>query len=364
MAEQPKYRQVADTLRREIADGIFKDGQTLMTEEELRLRFDVSRQTVRQAIALLEDDGLVDRRRGSGTYVRHGSRRRTGNINIAVISTYFTAYIFPNILCGIESVLNEHGCLMTISATYNDPKKEREILKRMLQSDVDGLIIEGVKTAEASLNMDLYHQFAERNIPVLFMNGHHESLTNIPFVAMDDYAGGRQAARELVRRGYRSLAGIFKTDDLQGQKREQGFMDELAVYGLQVAPEAILHFNTENRHHLFETAKGKHFLDLLSEKGRIDGLCTFNDVYAIRTLLPLRQRGVVFPQDMGIISFDDSAYATMDPLGLTTFAHPKEEFGRVAAHKLLNMINGEKEKSVSLPWNLVERGSLPSVNIK
>ena len=46
MAEQPKYLQVADTLRREIAEGVFRDGQTLMTEEELRLRFDVSRQTI------------------------------------------------------------------------------------------------------------------------------------------------------------------------------------------------------------------------------------------------------------------------------------------------------------------------------
>ena len=43
MTEQPKYLQVADMLRREIADGVFRDGQTLMTEEELRMRFGVSR---------------------------------------------------------------------------------------------------------------------------------------------------------------------------------------------------------------------------------------------------------------------------------------------------------------------------------
>ena len=36
MAEQPKYLQVADTLRKEIAEGVFRDGQTLLTEEELR----------------------------------------------------------------------------------------------------------------------------------------------------------------------------------------------------------------------------------------------------------------------------------------------------------------------------------------
>ena len=58
MAEQPKYLQVADILRKEIAEGVFRDGQTLLTEEELRFRFNVSRQTIRQAIALLEEDGL------------------------------------------------------------------------------------------------------------------------------------------------------------------------------------------------------------------------------------------------------------------------------------------------------------------
>ena len=67
MPGQPKYQTVAATLRREIAEGVFSEGQLLMTEEELKGRFGVSRQTVRQAIAMLEDDGLVVRRRGSGT---------------------------------------------------------------------------------------------------------------------------------------------------------------------------------------------------------------------------------------------------------------------------------------------------------
>ena len=117
MAEQPKYQQVADILRREIAEGVFRDGQTLMTEEELRVRFDVSRQTIRQAIALLEDDGLVDRRRGSGTYVRHGPRRRQGTVHVGVVTTYITDYIFPSIVSGIESVMNENGVVMNLSAT-------------------------------------------------------------------------------------------------------------------------------------------------------------------------------------------------------------------------------------------------------
>ena len=98
MAAKPKYLQVADILRREIAEGVFRDGDKLTTEEELRFRFRVSRQTVRQAIAQLEDDGLVDRRRGSGTYVRHGPRRRQGLLRVGVLTSYMTDYISPMIL--------------------------------------------------------------------------------------------------------------------------------------------------------------------------------------------------------------------------------------------------------------------------
>ena len=165
MAEQPKYLQVADTLRQEIAEGIFRDGQTLMTEEELRVRFDVSRQTIRQAISLLESDGLVDRRRGSGTYVRHGPRRRQGIIHVGVITTFITDYIFPSIAQGMESVLNQNGAVLSLNAMYNDVKTERNILERMLEEPVDGLIIEGCRTAKETPNRDILAKFAQRILP-------------------------------------------------------------------------------------------------------------------------------------------------------------------------------------------------------
>ena len=240
MAEQPKYLQVADTLRKEIAEGKFRDGQTLMTEEELRFRFNVSRQTVRQAIALLEDDGLVDRRRGSGTYVRHGPRKRQGTVHVGVVTTYITDYIFPSIVQGMESVLNANGAVMNLSATYNDSKTERNILERMLDGQVDGLIVEGARTAQGNENEDLYRRLAERNIPVLFMNSYYPGTLNMPHVVMDDYGGGRIAAREMLSRGYRRPGGMFKVDDLQGKERLKGFLDEMQSQGMAI-PDELLH---------------------------------------------------------------------------------------------------------------------------
>ena len=359
MAEQPKYLQVADILRKEIAEGKFRDGQTLMTEEELRMRFNVSRQTVRQAIALLEDDGLVDRRRGSGTYVRHGPRRRLqGTLHVGVVTTYITDYIFPNIVSGIESVLSENGVVMNLSATYNNVKTERNILERMLDGQVDGLIVEGARTAQENENEDLYRRLAERNIPVLFMNSYYPGIPNVPHVVMDDYSGGRMAAKTALDKGYTRPAGLFKTDDLQGKERLNGFLDELHARGIEVPEERLLCFSTEERNDLFDSAKGQALQDLLV-RHEADCLVCYNDIFASQFMTSLMAKGLKIPEELGIIGFDNATFSAMLHPALTTLGHPKDRLGALAAQKILRMIAGERESSVNMNWTLIERESLP-----
>ena len=63
------WRLIADEVRSEIIDGYLQTGAKLPTEAELAERFQVHRNTVRQAVAALVSEGLVERRQGSGTYV-------------------------------------------------------------------------------------------------------------------------------------------------------------------------------------------------------------------------------------------------------------------------------------------------------
>lgn len=69
LTEAPLYRQLAGQLRRQIESGELPEGELLPTEHELSARFQVSRQTVRAAIDLLRQRGLVESRRGVGTRV-------------------------------------------------------------------------------------------------------------------------------------------------------------------------------------------------------------------------------------------------------------------------------------------------------
>src|SRR5581483_9202418 len=65
----PLYRQVADELRSEIEEGVYREGDRIASESELCKKFEVSRITVRQAIQELANEGFLERSQGKGTFV-------------------------------------------------------------------------------------------------------------------------------------------------------------------------------------------------------------------------------------------------------------------------------------------------------
>ena len=65
----PLYAQLVGIIKREISSGALKIGDLLPSEAELCRALDISRNTARQAIGELEDEGLVVRKRGKGTFV-------------------------------------------------------------------------------------------------------------------------------------------------------------------------------------------------------------------------------------------------------------------------------------------------------
>jgi DNA-binding GntR family transcriptional regulator len=74
LAATPRYKELADALRREVLDGAYVD-IGFPTESELCKRFGVSRFTVREALRALTADGLITRKRGSGTVIQPATAR-------------------------------------------------------------------------------------------------------------------------------------------------------------------------------------------------------------------------------------------------------------------------------------------------
>lgn len=332
-----KYQELALKLRQDIRNGVYRTGQRLPSENELTAATGYSRQTVRQAMALLEDEGLTDRIRGSGTYVRSRVPGRRRTHNVAVVTTYIGEYIFPEILRGIDEVLAQNGYTQLLSATGNRVDKERRILEELRQKPIDGLIVEGTKTALPNPNIDLYEYFRQERIPVVFINGFYPDLVRPVYVVADDRAGGRLACRRLLEKGHRRIAGIFKNDDIQGHRRYAGYLQALTEAGLPVDDDDVLWYATETRDSLLESQAAHVLKDCTA-------VVCYNDEVAMQLLRQPACDGVE------VVSFDHSTYAQLSAKAFYSLANPKEQLGRLAAEKLLSLLEGREVVPEVLPW--------------
>lgn len=356
MKEKAKYLQLFERLKADIGKGVYQDGQKLPGENEIAQRYGMSRQTVRQALSLLERESLIQRRQGSGTYVRKTEPRHKRSWNVGVIATYISEYIFPSILRGIEGQLSEEGFFPMISATMNRVDNERRILEECMSKQLDGLIVEGTKTALPNPNLPLYEKLREMGIPVVFFNSYYPALKDSVSVTMNDRQGGRDAVEYLVAKGHRKIGGIFKSDDMQGLGRYDGYTWGLLKNGLTLQDQWVTWFHSESRESLLTDEYGISLL--LNNISQCTAVVCYNDEVAVKLERALTNHGLRVPEDMALISFDNSPLGELASAGLTSFDHLKEQLGACAARKLINMMDGREEKSVVLDWNLVERDSV------
>lgn len=353
-----KYQVIVDWVKDKIASEDLKQNDRFLTEKQLCEIHGVSRQTVRQALTRLESENVIVRVRGSGTFVGGRSVMPAVQQNkgsIGVISTYFSDYIFPHIVTGIESVLNNSGCSMQLAITHNQVFEETQALENMLAGGVQGLIVEPSKSALPNPNMELYAQLRRNGTPLVFFNARYP-WSDFPYVAMDDEAAGRMVTDYLFECGHKKIAGIFALDDIQGHKRYSGYMNSCLQNGVSDSERNVMWFSTSERNDIFSYGKEK-LLTLM--RGKTAVVC-YNDKMAVKLLALCRENGIKVPDDISVVGIDDSRYASICEVPLTTVRHPHKKLGEAAANTLLEMIekrNTMPESKIFTP-ELIVRSSV------
>lgn len=367
----PKHLIIKNEIMAWIDGGKLRQGDLMPSEHEIAAQFGMSRQTVRQALGALEQEGWLHRVQGKGTYISvpesaiHLSADTASVQTIGVVTTYISDYIFPHIVRGIESVLRRRGYRLMLSSTDNDKERERESLEMLQREPLGGLIVEPTRSAQGNPNFSYYAALDYRGIPYLMINEKYPEL-HCPFVKLDDELGGYMAAEHLLRLGHKRIAGFFKTDDLQGVQRLKGFLRAHRELGVPLPPERIVHYTTDEKlHKPYQEA-----LRLLADSGadRPTAFVCYNDELAVRLLDAARLLGIAVPERLSLVGFDDSPLATATEVKLTTLTHPKTEMGEAAAELLLRMIehkeSGPFEPLVYMPELVVRDSSVPPPHLE
>ena len=68
-------------------------------------------------------------------------------------------------------------------------------------------------------------------------------------------------------------------------------------------------------------------------------------------------RGIRVPEDVAVVSFDNSSYSEFCSVRITSLAHGSRHIGRIAAESLVHLLRGEPVSSQSVPWTLMEKES-------
>ncbi|WP_042221590.1 GntR family transcriptional regulator [Oceanobacillus manasiensis] len=348
---ETKYSMVKRAIQSDILDGTYIPHQKISSESELMKQFGVSRHTVRLAIGDLVAKGWLYREQGAGTFVTDRREEQdtiqvVDRKNIAIITTYISDYIFPTIIRGAECVLSQEGYHVSIFSTNNDHEKEREILEKILSQPFDGVIVEPTKSAFSNPNINYYLNLERLSIPYIMINAYYDELEPTSIV-MDDEKGGFIQTEHLIQLGHTEIAGIFKTDDLQGTKRMKGFLKAHRRYGLPLNPKNIITYNTEEKH--TKPMKDLEKMLFSGEARGITGLVAYNDELVINVLNLLRKKDMQVPHDLSIVGYDDSFYTEVSEVKLTSVAHPKSDMGQAAAKTILDLIKRKNSNKVNGP---------------
>lgn len=357
MAQTPKYMHLVDWTIKQINNGVYKPNDKFLSESELCAKFDCSRQTVRRALEILEQRGLISRIQGSGTYISSikyydeldSFQSKKNHMTIGLISTFMDNYIFPSIIRGIEGVFSAEGLALQLASTNNLVAGEKMALQLMMDRELSGLIVEPTRSALPCVNLDLYQKIAQMGIPLIFIDSFYPELP-IPYVALDDVKAGYVATEYLIKMGHRNISGVFPHSNRQAHLRYLGYVKALTDYGIQMHDERVCWFSKENMQQILY---GKPLLDSLSASTAV--LC-YNDVTAMMLIDFVRKNGKKVPDDLSVVGIDNSELAKYAEL--TSVAHPAEQLGEAAAKLLISMINGSEGKTVLFPPRLIERSSV------
>ncbi len=219
------------------------------------------------------------------------------------------------------ALLHEH--LTFIGETSGDPELEKNLVQNMLDRGVGGFVYASMYTRRVTVSKTL------RNHPVVLLNS-VTRLRGVPMVLPDEREGGRIAARALLAHGHGpEIAVVGEVPDhvYAATERLAGINEELAEAGLPGATVIDAEWWPEPAHHAV--------LAHLAAGNRPTAMICLNDRAAMGCYQAAQAAKLSVPEDLSVISFDNSDLASWLRPGLSSIAIPHFELGRRAVEVLL-----------------------------
>jgi len=348
-----RYQEIARRLQQEIARGDFQPSGKLPSERVLGERFGVQRNTVRQALSVLEQQGQIITEGKRGSFVQPTSVVATRKSLLVSIHGDFSPAL-SRMIDGFTRVAARSGYTVSL---YDTHPAEGAALDPIPSVDTMSAEVAGValwpqnptdEVALSRLNEAIPLVLVDRRVPGVMAD----------CVRFDDVAGGRTVTEHLIDQGHRRIA--FLTDEVFAetvQHRWQGYAAALEAASIPVDPKLSLFF-----YGIHEPLFSMAMRQMLQQEDAPTAIVCSNDVVAFVLLRFLRDEGIRVPDDVAVTGYGNLMPDYTFAMALTSVDQSFFEMGSAAATILLERIEraaegGGKPRDVKIPVSLTVKQS-------
>ncbi|MHC4800228.1 MAG: GntR family transcriptional regulator, partial [Planctomycetota bacterium] len=365
--KRPLYRAVADALREQLVNGKLNPGTKLPTIRALAKQYNVSVITISKALRKLENEGRLTCIPAVGAFVKIPRTDRENGNTLPQIS-FFTIEIggdpfTDHIAAGIEKTCQERGWTLQIHSAQADPKIEAENLAHFNKFGSKGAIILPVADDR---NLEALFRLKISNFPYVLVDQPFRGL-NVNAVLSDHEKGAYLATQNLIQHGHRRVFvttyayGLLYTVDA----RIRGYERALIEHGIKPRPEwKIVNAPYADALNILDGDPLKSWYELLvpvlKKAEKPMAIFALNSGIARSLLEACRDLGLGIPQDVSIVSFDDTELMQAYNPPITVIAQRTEHIGQTAVELLEHHLqSGDKcePQQVLIDVDLIERGS-------
>ncbi len=269
---------------------------------------------------------------------------------IGMIVPSISDMFFSRCAEAVEIVAREHGSLLIVMASHDDPVLELENLEELLNHRIDGLILSSAQTH----NPRLHTALSQLTVPVVGLDRPLQEA-DLPSVMSENLEGARAATEHLIQHGYRTVLCILVKPDLYTiAERCRGYMQAMHTAGLESFVEVV-----ENSTDI-EACLHRH---VQTAKATI-AVFAGNNLTARYTWEAIRRLGLTIPTQVAVLSFDDFDLADTLTPPMTVVQQPVDDLGRNAAKLLFERMSRDETNAsrtnhdpLRLPTRLIVRSS-------
>ena len=338
----PLYEQIERDIKKKIKEGVLLRGSLIGSQNELSIQYAVSAITVKKALSNLVNEGILYTRVGKGTYVSEKQEKKldlSKHKTIGLVLQDINHPFFSMIVNSVEERAYELGYNLLLSSSANKIEKEESQILHFRELGVDGLIIASLSLQYKAT--DYIQKIHDENFPYIMVSYLHDP--DYWYIGTDQEAGGYMATEHLIKLGYKSIGYLHvEKENLLSEVRKNGYYRALIEYNIPYDSK-LIYYLTKDKYDIISDRYqlgyqfGKEFKSLNKKP---DALFVYSDLVALGFEQAASEEGILIPDDVAIVGFDDIQIARYSSIPLTTVHQPADKIGRAAVDVIQKRIDG------------------------